>query len=119
MSSRISTRVRAENAPAPSFTRTPQADASAQMRVRRNSRYRRRMRRMPEETVAKKLAVNQPGDRFEQEADRMAEFVVHGGRQSAADAFQLLVRRHCSAKNPRRRRSPTTTTKRSARFSTR
>jgi Domain of unknown function (DUF4157) len=28
-----------------------------------------------------KLAVNQPGDRFEREADRMAEFVVNGGRE--------------------------------------
>ena len=29
-----------------------------------------------------KLAVNQPGDRFEQEADRMANFVVRGGKQA-------------------------------------
>ena len=33
-----------------------------------------------------KLTVNQPGDRFEQEADRMAEFVVRG-EQSGANAF--------------------------------
>ena len=29
-----------------------------------------------------KLAVNQPGDRFEHEADRMADFVVQGGKQA-------------------------------------
>jgi hypothetical protein len=29
-----------------------------------------------------KLAVNQPGDRFEQEADRVADFVVQGGKQT-------------------------------------
>ena len=31
-----------------------------------------------------KLAVNQPGDRFEQEADRMADFVGHGKKPAAA-----------------------------------
>ena len=39
-----------------------------------------------------KLAVNQPGDRFEQEADRMADFVIRR-REASAHAFRLLVRR--------------------------
>ena len=37
-----------------------------------------------------KLAVNQPGDRFEQEADRMADFVVSGRRRTAVVRNQSL-----------------------------
>ena len=39
-----------------------------------------------------KLAMNQPGDRFEHEADRMADF-RDSRPEASARAFRLLVRR--------------------------
>ena len=89
MSSRISTRVQAESAPAPSFTRAPRRMLQRKCACGGTVVTGGECAAMPEEARCKrKLAVNQPGDRFEQEADRMAEFVVHGG-QSGAERFPI------------------------------
>jgi len=42
-----------------------------------------------------KLAVNQPGDRFENEADRMADVVIQGGKQAPVLSDGSLGALHC------------------------
>ena len=93
MSSRISTRVRAENAPAPSFTRAPGRMLQRKCACGGTVVTGGECAECRKKRLQTKLAVNQPGDRFEQEADRMAEFDRprwHSGRNAI---FQLLVRR--------------------------
>jgi hypothetical protein len=41
--------------------------------------------------LQRKLAINQPGDRFEQEADRMAEYAVHGSGSTAASSISPIT----------------------------
>jgi Domain of unknown function (DUF4157) len=41
--------------------------------------------------LQRKLAINQPGDRFEQEADRMAEYAVHGSSSTAASSISPIT----------------------------
>ena len=82
MSSRISTRVRAESASATSFTRAP-----GRMLLRKCTCGGKivtggECAECRKKRLQTKLTVNQPGDRFEQEADRMAEFVVRGGNRA-------------------------------------
>ena len=81
MSSRISTRVRAENAPVPSFTRMPDRMLQRKCACGGTVVAGGECAGCRKKRLQRKLAVNQPGDRFEQEADRMADFVVHGDRQ--------------------------------------
>ena len=84
VSSRISTRVRAENAPTPSFTRMPQGMLQRRCACGGTVVTGGECAECRKKRLQRKLAVNQPGDRFEQEADRMADFVVHGDRQRPA-----------------------------------
>ena len=84
MSSRISTRVRAENAPVPSFTRMPDRMLQRKCACGGTVVAGGECAGCRKKRLQRKLAVNQPGDRFEQEADRMADFVVHGDRQRPA-----------------------------------
>ena len=84
MSSRISTRIRAENAPAPSFTRMPGRIVQRKCACGGPAVAGGECAECRKKRLQRKLAVNQPGDRFEQEADRMAEFVVSGGRKAPA-----------------------------------
>ena len=53
------------------------------------------------------LVVNLPGDRFEQEADRVADAVVSGQRQAAPFSLSAVPITHvCSARMcPRKRRT--------------
>ena len=50
--------------------------------------------------VQTKLAVNQPGDRFEQEADRMADVVVRSGKQARQKNDSLLMRKAPNESSP-------------------
>ena len=84
MSSRISTRVRAENAPVPSFTRMPDRMLQRKCACGGTVVAGGECAGCRKKRLQRKLVVNQPGDRFEQEADRMADFVVHGDRQKPA-----------------------------------
>ena len=79
MSSRISTRVRAENAPAPSFTRAPSRMLQRKCACGGTVVTGGECAECRKKRLQTKLAVNQPGDRFEQEADRMAESIMRGG----------------------------------------
>ena len=84
MSPHISTRVRAENAPAPSLTRMPVRMLQRKCACGGTVVAGGECAQCRKKRLQRKLAVNQPGDRFEQEADRMAEFVVSGGRKAPA-----------------------------------
>ena len=82
MSSRISTRVRAEMGPAPSFTRTPRRMLQRKCACGGTVVTGGECAACRKKRLQTKLTVNQPGERFEQEADRMAEFVVRGGNRA-------------------------------------
>jgi hypothetical protein len=81
VSSRVPTRVRAENAPAQSFTRMPCTMLQRKCACGGTVVAGGECAECRKKRLQRKLTVNQPGDRFEQEADRMADFVVHGDRQ--------------------------------------
>lgn len=55
------------------------------------SRKRLNVQRRAPPGLQTKLAINQPGDRFEQEADRMAEFVVNGSDATGPSALSPLT----------------------------
>ena len=57
-------------------------DTAAEMRLRRNGRCGGECAECRNKRLQTKLAVNQPGDRFEQEADHMADSVIRGGKQA-------------------------------------
>ena len=78
MSSRISTRVRAENAPAPSFTRAPNRMLQRKCACGGTPGPTGECNQCKGKRLARqrKLAINEPGDRYEQEADRVAETIM-------------------------------------------
>ena len=82
MSSRISARVWAESAPAPSFTHAPGRMLQRKCACGGSVITGGECAECRKKRLQTKLTVNQPGDRFEQEADRMAEFVVRGGNRA-------------------------------------
>ena len=82
MSSRISARVWTESAPAPSFTHAPGRMLQRKCACGGSVITGGECAECRKKRLQTKLRVNQPGDRFEQEADRMAEFVVRGGTRA-------------------------------------
>jgi hypothetical protein len=84
VSSRVATRIKAESAPALSFTRAPQRILQRKCACGGTVAAGGECAQCRKKRLQTKLAVNQPGDRFEQEADRMADFVVHGRRHAPA-----------------------------------
>lgn len=85
MSTRLQTQVKAASAPAPSFTpvrpgllqRKCACDGSPRRMAGECAEcQKRRLTRRRESLLQTKLAINEPGDRFEQEADRVADQVM-------------------------------------------
>ena len=84
MSSRVATRIKAESAPALSFTCAPQQILQRKCACGGTVVAGGECTECRKKRLQTKLAVNQPGDRFEHEADRMADFIVGGDRQAPA-----------------------------------
>ena len=110
VSSRISTRVQAESAPAPSFTRAPLRMLQRKCACGGTVVTGGECAQCRKKRLQTKPAVNQPGDRFEQEADRMAEFVVHGGNRAPMLSNYSLGA--LQREEPKAPQSLTTTTRR-------